>query len=458
MVFNLKLFDEYWNNEKKKYDEAVSSGNKEAAQKALNNMKAQDEKLNGKQTAINAYSAMESTLGGMKSSNTSSSGGSSSGSTRTTTSRSSTGNFNSYDPVERNQNMTYVPVTQNTNLLTNNVSTNANMLTDAYGNTDISTLIRNGFANNMDWRDLQDLLNQRADKATQEEYSNYFNDDFQNYAQERVNNMKNEEMIANLEKRNREYLDAIDEIRNNKFAYDYTDDPLYEIYKNIYTRQGNEARENTLADASALTGGLPSSYAITAAQQAQNQYMQKIADIIPALEQAAYEKYANGQSMQLDYLDRMANDINNAYSMYRDNISDQYTYNRAKRADYENDRNYDYQIAQDEQDYAKWLAQFEESKRQALVDEAIARGQLSVSQGNLALSQAKFQYEKENGGSGSEYDKNYQIGLSDVNSGNLTTADLDANYEAYVDAMGIENYNKLYEKAQSKEKSKNNYI
>lgn len=49
--------------------------------------------------------------------------------------------------------------------------------------------------------------------------------------------------------------------------------------------------EDTVGNASMLTGGYANSYAVTAGQQAYDSYMSKLNDKIPELEQRAYERY-----------------------------------------------------------------------------------------------------------------------------------------------------------------------
>ena len=71
------------------------------------------------------------------------------------------------------------------------------------------------------------------------------------------------------------------------FEYDPEKDPIFQSYRRTYTREGERAAANALAQASAATGGIPSSYANTAAQEAGNYYAAKLADIIPELSSQA---------------------------------------------------------------------------------------------------------------------------------------------------------------------------
>lgn len=82
-------------------------------------------------------------------------------------------------------------------------------------------------------------------------------------------------------------------INREAFNYDPATDAAYQSYARQYARLGDEAARDTLGDVAANTGGLASSYAVTAAQQARNQYNQALTDKIPTLMEAAYNKYRN---------------------------------------------------------------------------------------------------------------------------------------------------------------------
>ena len=70
---------------------------------------------------------------------------------------------------------------------------------------------------------------------------------------------------------------VLDKIENRKpFAYDFNADPLYQSYKNSYTKLGKDAAANASANAAALTGGYGYSYAATAAAQANQQSLNQL--------------------------------------------------------------------------------------------------------------------------------------------------------------------------------------
>ena len=77
--------------------------------------------------------------------------------------------------------------------------------------------------------------------------------------------------------------DILNQILNrDAFSYDVNSDPLYSQYKSQYLREGQRAMNDTLASAAAGAGGM-NSYALSAAQQAQNYYDAQLGDKIPEL-------------------------------------------------------------------------------------------------------------------------------------------------------------------------------
>ena len=85
------------------------------------------------------------------------------------------------------------------------------------------------------------------------------------------------------------------------FSFDPFTDPRYSAYKKAYNREGDRAAANALAQSAAATGGRPSSYSQVAAQEANNYYAAKLADIIPTLYGEARDEYT------ADYERAMAN-------------------------------------------------------------------------------------------------------------------------------------------------------
>lgn len=103
------------------------------------------------------------------------------------------------------------------------------------------------------------------------------------------------------------------------FTYDYKTDPSYQAYANQYAYDGERAMRDTLAQVSARTGGLASSYAASAAQQSYNDYMQRLNEQIPTLENLAYQRWANQNDEDRANLNMYMTLANNERSIQADN-------------------------------------------------------------------------------------------------------------------------------------------
>ena len=91
---------------------------------------------------------------------------------------------------------------------------------------------------------------------------------------------------------NSRYGDQLSSALNTVTNWNYNpmQDASYQALAKVYGKRGNEAAKNTLGDAAALNGGYGTSYAVSAAQQARNQYNQELAALIPDLEQNAFNR------------------------------------------------------------------------------------------------------------------------------------------------------------------------
>lgn len=91
-------------------------------------------------------------------------------------------------------------------------------------------------------------------------------------------------------------------INRDKFSYDFSTDPTYNLYKDIYQRQGRMAMMDTIGQSSALTGGYGNTWAQSAGQQAYNASLENLNRVIPELQQQAFNQYtAEGQQMRDAY-------------------------------------------------------------------------------------------------------------------------------------------------------------
>lgn len=163
-------------------------------------------------------------------------------------------------------------------------------------------------------------------------------------------------MATNNEQYKSAYSSMIDELVNKAinrqpFQYDPASDPAYQAYARQYTRLGDEAGRDTLADVASQTGGLASSYAVTASQQARNAYNQALTDKIPSLMETAYNKYRNEYNDYLAGIGTLQGLEDSAYNRF----STDRAYNRGV---YENDRDYNRNVFVSDRDFNEDVRQF----------------------------------------------------------------------------------------------------
>ena len=140
-------------------------------------------------------------------------------------------------------------------------------------------------------------------------------------------------------------------LEGKKFNYDIGSDKLFSQYKDSYTKAGKTAMEDTVGNASMLTGGYANSYAVTAGQQAYDSYMSKLNDKIPELEQRAYERYRDEEDSAYKKLNTLIGLEDTEYGRYRDSV-----------ADYNTNREFEYNKNKDAQAQRNWQAQFDRDK------------------------------------------------------------------------------------------------
>lgn len=131
------------------------------------------------------------------------------------------------------------------------------------------------------------------------------------------------------------------------FEYDPEKDAAYKQYEASYTRQGNKAMQDTLAEISARTGGLASSYAGQAAQQTYDGYMSALADKIPELREIAYQKYMDEYNMDRDALNVLTGLSDREYGRYLDDRNQHNTDRNFAYGQFADDRDYAYKLGRD---------------------------------------------------------------------------------------------------------------
>lgn len=139
--------------------------------------------------------------------------------------------------------------------------------------------------------------------------------------QDRIDNAL--EGVENYQPYSSPYADQIaaqwDAINNrDPFSYDLETDPAWQAYKKQYTREGRRASEDTLGQYAAMTGGMPSTAAMTAASQAADYYNAQMTDKIPELYKLAYSMYADEGNNLYNKLNALRGLESDDYGRYND--------------------------------------------------------------------------------------------------------------------------------------------
>lgn len=139
-----------------------------------------------------------------------------------------------------------------------------------------------------------------------------------------------------------ELTSLYDQIRNRKkFSYDMGTDPLYQQYREQYQRLGRLAMQDTMGQAAALTGGYGSTYGEQVGQQAYNAYLQNLNDIVPQLQQQAYQRYQDEGTDLYNQYSLVKGRDDTDYGRYRDTVSDYYSDLSDARSAYNSERSLD---------------------------------------------------------------------------------------------------------------------
>lgn len=178
--------------------------------------------------------------------------------------------------------------------------------------------------------------------------------------------------------------DAI--LNRDPFSYDKEKDPLYLQYKDTYTRGGQRGMQDTLAQVSARTGGLASSYAESAAQQTYNNYMAQLADKVPELYQLAYSMYMDDLTQDRNDLSMLMGLDDTAYGRWSDDRNFGYNAYRDQVADRQWQQQFDYNASRDQVADSQWQTQFDYQKAQDALAREVALKKLTSGGGSSGSS------------------------------------------------------------------------
>lgn len=108
-------------------------------------------------------------------------------------------------------------------------------------------------------------------------------------------------------------------VNGGSFSYDPNNASAAAVRKR-YLREAERAREDTMAKAAAGSGGVASSYAVTAAQQAGDNYLTQLADREAELEQTAYQRYLQEFQNDINKLGALTDERAFDYTAYLNQI------------------------------------------------------------------------------------------------------------------------------------------
>lgn len=301
-------------------------------------------------------------------------------------------------------------------------------------------------------------------------YQDYQESDLVKQAEAALNNQLSQKPGSYQSNWNSSIQETLNKILNREqFSYDMNADALYQQYKDSYTQQGKMAMMDTMGQAAAMTGGYGSSYASIAGNQAYQQNLQQLNDVIPELHQLAYEKYKQeGQDLINQY--SMLNDQEaQDYSKYRDAVSDYNVERDYLAGRYDTERSYDYGKYTDNKNFAygqhrddvsdtQWKNEFDMAKKQYEEQFAYQKDRDSVAdsqwQKSYDLENSKFNFSKEQyeeakkasssgggGGSGSSGGGNGSASLDHVSAmSSAAIVETMQGYQADKDNTGLSSF------------------
>lgn len=244
-------------------------------------------------------------------------------------------------------------------------------------------------------------------------------------------------------KYSQQIADLYDQIMNRpEFKYDVNKDPLFQQYKNQYTREGQRAMQDAVGNAAALTGGYGNSWGNTAGYQAYQYYLQQLNDRVPELEQYAFDKYKyEGQELR-NNMDMSVNLDNIDYSRYRDTVGDWQADRAFAYTQYSDAANRDQSQWQAMQDYYTNLAGMENSDYWNGMDEAYRQAQIKQQQEQYSQSMAEDQRQYDQ----TMAEKQRQFDIAQA----LEQAQFDLQLRKYEDALAEANKQGTYTPAKTK--------
>lgn len=125
------------------------------------------------------------------------------------------------------------------------------------------------------------------------------------------------------------YADQIaalyDQVANPEaFKYNASEDPIYMQYADRYQANARRGMEDMMANAAQLSGGYGNSYAAAAGQQAYDQTMSGMNDVMLDLYNGAYDRYNADRNNKYNALKELQGLEQTEYGRYQDGLNDYY--------------------------------------------------------------------------------------------------------------------------------------
>lgn len=243
-----------------------------------------------------------------------------------------------------------------------------------YNYIDIGSDLRDAMENGESGTYVKSLANARESKALNNTKLNPYYDD---EIQRRANNYYYNEMSGvggnyqNRPQYNEEYTKEVDKLvdkilNRDAFEYDAEADPSYQAYKTAAVREGERAMRDTLAEYSQLAGGM-NSYAVSASQQAMNNYLSQLNDKMPEFYNDAYDRYLNEYAQDKSDLQTLLDIQSKDYNQY---LSDYNVFNNDRgfaadeaQREYENNYRQRRNAVEDERYTSEWEYQKSENEK-----------------------------------------------------------------------------------------------
>lgn len=251
--------------------------------------------------------------------------------------------------------------------------------------TDYSNVINEQIASGASKSSVSNTLKKRIEKASGTQgLTQYAYDDVYDKAVRYIMGGKSFSFESDAPRFESSYDDEIRDLyaklsEISQFSYNPYSDDLYRYYKEQYNREGKRAMEDLLGELSMNTGGVASSYAVSAASQALDYYNSKLTDKIPEMYEDAYGRYldtidntrANLNTLMgvneqeygryLDELAQYNKDREFDYQSYLDSLDEEYRTKQLEKESEENVRDYDYLMqklySEAEENSRKWAQQ-----------------------------------------------------------------------------------------------------